>query len=435
MSISRSAPATLAAVTAALLVALAIASTASAATVEVRKEKPASGTAAVLEVLEAKDPAAEDNELSVHIVRETASDFEVELIDRIAALTPGSGCKGGGQAISTVTCTLHKPGPEIELAFRFDLGGGRNFFEASNLAFPLSYRGGSGKDVVVAGTNDDTIDPGAGEDTVYGNPGNDLLIAPAVPDVGNRYDLSQGFDTVSYAARTVPVHLKGKTVEASGGSDHLEAVENVVGGTADDVFDDEWPAGTFPAPAIPRIEGGPGNDLLESGVSGATLLGGPGDDTLIGGDDAPVPAGLKGPPPRSINHLSGEDGNDQALSGNARDLIDLGKGNDSAYAGASNDRIDGGPGKDLLDGDEGDDLVIGDAGSDRLYGGSGADRFFAARKVASGERHPLTEGPYDGRDQVGCGPDRDLAIANLWDTLRGCERVNLQPRPMHRHSH
>jgi len=433
MTISRSATATLVALSAVLLATLAIASAASAATVEVRQEKPASGTASVLEVLEARDPLAEDNELSAHIVAETASDFEIELIDRVAALTPGPGCKGGGPAISTVTCTLHKPGPELEVAFRFDLGGGSNFFEASNLAFPLTYLGGSGKDVVVAGTNDDTIDPGAGEDTVYGNPGNDLLIAPAIPDVGNRYDLSQGFDTVSYAARTVPVHLHGKTVEASGGSDYLEAVENVVGGAADDVFDDEWPAGTYPAPAIPQIEGGPGNDLLEGGVSGITLLGGPGDDTLLGGDDAPVPIGIKGPPPRGVNRLSGEAGNDLVLGGNARDLVDLGQGEDTAYAGASNDRIDGGPGKDLLDGDEGDDLVIGDAGSDRLFGGSGADRLFAARKVVNGERHPLTDGPYDGRDRVGCGPDRDLAIANPWDTLRGCERVSLQPRPKHRH--
>jgi Ca2+-binding RTX toxin-like protein len=432
MTISRRAAATLAAVTAVLLAALAIASAVSAATVEVRKEKPASGPASVLEVLEAKDAVAEDNELSVRVAAETASDFEVELIDRVAALTAGPGCKGGGRAISTVTCTLHKPGPEIELAFRFDLGGGHNFFEASNLAFPLSYLGGSGKDVVVAGTNDDTVDPGAGEDTVYGNPGNDLLIAPAIPDAGNRYDLGQGFDTVSYAARTVPVLLRGKTVEASGGSDTLEAVENIVGGAADDVFDDEWPAGTYPAPAIPQIEGGPGDDLLEGGVSGIALLGGPGDDTLIGGGDAPVPAGLKGPPPRGINRLSGEAGDDRILSGNARDLIDLGQGNDSAYAGASEDRIDGGPGRDLLDGDEGDDLVIGDAGSDRLFGGSGEDRLFAARKVLDGQPHPLTEGPYDGGDRVGCGPDGDRAFANPWDTVRGCERVVLQPRPKHR---
>jgi hypothetical protein len=411
---------------------LAIASTAAAATVEVRKEQPSSGTASVLETLEARDGAAEANELSVHIVAETDSAFEVEVIDRIAALTPGPGCKGGGAPISTVTCSLNKPGPAIAIAFRFELGGGHNFFEASNLSFPLTYLGGNGKDVVVAGLSDDTVDPGAGEDIVYGNPGNDLLLAPAVPDAGNRYDLSQGFDTVSYAARAVPVHLQGTTVESGGSRDQLEAVENVVGGSADDVFADEWPAGTYPAVAIPQIEGGPGNDLLEGGVSGATLIGGPGDDTLIGGDDAPVPAGVKGPAPRGINRLVGEGGDDEAFGGNARDLIDLGQGSDSAYAGAANDRVDGGAGKDLLDGDEGDDMVIGDGGSDRLFGGSGEDRLFAARKVRQDERHPLTDGPYDGRDRVGCGPDGDLAIANPWDTVRGCERVVLQPRPKHR---
>lgn len=413
---------------AAIAATMLFSSSALAATVEVRIEKPSSGPASRLEVLSVRDGGAEENELSAHIAHETASDFEVEVIDRIASLTPGPGCQGGGAPISTIACQLQKPGPEVEVGFEFDLGGGHNSFEASNLPFPLAYRGGDGKDVVVAGAGDDTIDPGAGEDIVYGNAGNDLLLAPAVADVGNRYDLSTGFDTVSYAARTAPVRLRGKTVEADGGSDALEAVENVIGGTGDDTFADEWLAGTYPAPAIPQIEGGPGNDLLEGGVSGISLFGGPGDDTLVGGGDPPIPFGAKGPPPRATNRLVGEGGDDRIFGGNARDLIDLGEGNDSAYAGASNDRLDGGPGKDLVDGDEGDDLVVGDAGSDRLFGGSGKDRLFAARRVAVGTR-PLTSGPYDGRDRVGCGPDSDLAIANPWDRVRRCERVRLQPKP------
>jgi len=420
----------LAAATAAMLAALAIASAASAATVEIRREN-LFGPASVREVLAVVDGGAEDNELSAHIVGETAGEFEMQVIDRIAALTPGPGCQGGGAPISIVTCLIHKPGPEIEVGFRFDLGGGHNFFEASNLAFPLTYRGGDGKDVVVTGFGDDTIEPGAGEDNVHGNPGNDLLLVPAAADVGNRYDLSQGFDTVSYAARTVPIHLRGKTVETNGSRDELEAVENLIGGNAADTFEDIWLPGTYPAPAIPQIEAGPGDDLLEGGVSGIRLLGGPGDDTLTGGDDALVPPGLKGAPPRGTNSLIGGEGDDLAYGASARDVIELGEGNDTAYAGASNDRLDGGVGKDFLDGDDGDDLVIGDAGSDRLLGGSGKDRLFAARKVKAGDRNPLAAGPFDWRDQLGCGPDRDWAVANPWDTRRGCERVALKPLPKH----
>lgn len=426
MTSSRSLTATLAALAAVLL----IASPASAAKVEVQVER-LTGPASQLERLEVEDDAGEDNELSAHIIGESGGDFEVQVIDRLAALTPGPGCKGGGPPVSTVTCLMHKPGPERSVDFEFDLGGGHNFFEASNLPFSLAYLGGDGDDVVVAGLNGDTIDPGAGEDIVYGNPGPDLLLASAVPDAGNRYDLGVGFDTVTYAARTVPVQLRGATVAASGGVDRLEAVENVIGGAAGDAMVDEWLPGAFPTPTFARLEGGPGDDLLQGGVSGAAFVGGPGDDTLIGGDDPPVPVDLKGPPPRGVNRLIGEEGNDLAFGGNARDLIDLGAGDDTAYAGASNDRLDGGRGKDLLDGDEDDDLVIGDGGSDRLFGGSGEDRLFAARKVTGGSR-PLTSGPYDGRDRVGCGPDRDRAFVNPWDTRRSCERVTLQPRPKRR---
>lgn len=152
---------------------------------------------------------------------------------------------------------------------------------------------------------------------------------------------------------------------------------------------------------------------------------------MIGGAAYPVPF-MKSPPPVLVNHLIAGGGNDLALGTEARDVIELGEGLDTAYAGGGNDRLDGGLGKDLLDGDEGNDLVIGDGGSDRLYGGSGEDRLFAARKVLVEKPRPLTSGPYDGDDQVGCGPDRDWAAANPWDTRRGCGKVLLQPRPRHR---
>ncbi|GAB2874601.1 hypothetical protein GCM10027277_49790 [Pseudoduganella ginsengisoli] len=55
------------------------------------------------------------------------------------------------------------------------------------------------------------------------------------------------------------------------------------------------------------------------------------------------------------------------------DYINLGDGDDYAYAGWGNDTVDGGNGNDIMYGRDGDDKLNGDAGDDILYGNNGND--------------------------------------------------------------
>lgn len=413
-----------------LLSAIALSPQASAAIVETQEQHGPTNQAE----LGIRDSAGESNELEIRI-GEAGADFEFQVRDYVAPLTAGPGCKALEAA--TVTCLLHRPGAGWSASLHLDLGGGkRNFFDASQLLLhpdlPITALGGPGEDVFVAGGGNDVLQPAGGQNAVYGNTGDDEIVAPTAADTGDYYDGGPGTDRLSYALRQQPVHLSGSAVAAAPGSDQMIAVEIVRGGGGNDTLVDGSSPSSSPSPIFAQLEGGPGDDLLEGGVAGGSLLGGPGNDILRGGDDFEVPAGLKGAPPHLTTHLIGEEGDDLAYGGEAADWIELGAGNDVAYGGGKKDRIDGGPGRDLLDGDEDADLVIGDRGFDRLFGGSGEDRLFAARRVAANDDHPLTSGRYDGRDQVGCGPDRDRASANPWDRARGCERVVLQPRPKHR---
>ena len=121
--------------------------------------------------------------------------------------------------------------------------------------------------------------------------------------------------------------------------------------------------------------GGPGADLLN---------GGRGEDTAdYGSSQARVNAYLNqtgnggdaaGDRFESIENLRGSRFDDQ-LGGNQDDnrLWGLG-GADRLYGGGGNDRLVGGPGDDELYGGAGEDTLSGGAGHDLLYGGDDYDR-------------------------------------------------------------
>lgn len=413
----------------ATLAALAIPAPAGAVTVETHKQ----GGTSEQGLLEVRDPVGESNELQIRIVGESGDYLEFQVHDFVAPVTAGPGCEEA--EAGTAICLVHKPGEGWKTGLHLDLGSGdRNFLDASQLLLhpdlPITAIGGPGEDVFVAGGGNDVLDPGAGQNAMYGNPGDDEIVAPATPDAGDVYDGGGGDgDRVSYERRLQPVHLSGGAVEAATGKDQLLGVEIVRGGEGDDTLIDGSSPSTSPTPNFARLEGAAGNDLLDSGVAGGMLLGGPGDDVLTGGLEFQVPFGLKGSPLHGVNHLLGEEGNDVAYGSSAEDLIELGAGDDSAYGGAGSDHLNGGAGEDLVVGGDGDDVVVGDGGFDRLFGSKGKDRIFAARWVAAGSVHPFTSGPYDGRDWVGCGADRDRAFLNPWDRRQRCEQVAQQPRP------
>lgn len=101
-------------------------------------------------------------------------------------------------------------------------------------------------------------------------------------------------------------------------------------------------------------------------------------------------------------------------------LLGTGKA-DRLVATASRTLLSGGSGRDLLLGGQRGDCLVGGAGDDRIEGGRGNDVL-----LGGSGRDRLRGGP--GRDRLDCGPGgRDVAIADLADTVRRCERVVRRP--------
>jgi Ca2+-binding RTX toxin-like protein len=116
------------------------------------------------------------------------------------------------------------------------------------------------------------------------------------------------------------------------------------------------------------VDGGAGNDVIQTAGGHDTAFGGDGDDLIStgGGDDS----------------VQGNDGNDSLYGGNGRDTLKGGAGDDDVFGGAGNDSmrgddgkdsLSGGDGKDTIDGGSDNDTILGGAGSDKLAGGDGDD--------------------------------------------------------------
>ncbi|MFC5423516.1 metallophosphoesterase [Bosea eneae] len=152
--------------------------------------------------------------------------------------------------------------------------------------------GTSGDDVILAGLGDDTVQASDGNDTVDGNEGDDVLDGEAGDDVlaggagddeliggagddrlaggagDDTLEGGDGADTADYADDTVGVTIDLAAGEAFGdaaGADALIAIENVIGGSGDDVLRGD--AGDN------RLDGGDGVDTLAlSGATGEIML-------------------------------------------------------------------------------------------------------------------------------------------------------------------
>jgi Ca2+-binding RTX toxin-like protein len=126
--------------------------------------------------------------------------------------------------------------------------------------------GGGGTDTILGGSGTDNADGGPGDgDVVRGDSGTDTLSGG-----------EGGNDIVSYASATrggVIVDL-GAGKAKGDGHDDLSGFEDVVGSPqADTIVGDGTPN---------RLDGGVGNDMLESGGGGGTAFGGPGSDDCNG---------------------------------------------------------------------------------------------------------------------------------------------------------
>jgi Ca2+-binding RTX toxin-like protein len=96
----------------------------------------------------------------------------------------------------------------------------------------------------------------------------------------------------------------------------------------------------------------------------------------------------------------GTNGSDRILGSRHRDTICARAGFDVVRAGAGNDWIDAGPGYDTITGGRGRDMVLGGGERDTILVRDGA------------------------RDDVSCGGQRDLVVADRFDRVSNdCERV------------
>lgn len=145
--------------------------------------------------------------------------------------------------------------------------------------------GGNGIDTIDGGADNDTIDGGAGNDIINGGSGDDSIVGGSGDDTidggtNNAVGAATGGDTANYSAATaaVTVDLSVMGVNATGtniGSDTLTNIENVTGGTGNDILRGDANAN--------RLTGGTGNDTINGRGGNDFLFGGTDDDTLIGG--------------------------------------------------------------------------------------------------------------------------------------------------------
>jgi phosphodiesterase/alkaline phosphatase D-like protein len=152
-------------------------------------------------------------------------------------------------------------------------------------------------------------------------------------------------------------------------------------------------AGVDKSFGTPRATG-PGGRVIR-----CTIYGTQGVDVLVGTDGNDILCGLGG-----NDRLVGRGGNDLLVGGPGNDLLVGGAGKDILQAGSGNDVLNGGLGADRLEGGDGADQLLGGAGRDLLLGGRGSDSIAARdrnRDVVDGGRGFDTAVVDEDLDRVG----------------------------------
>ncbi len=234
--------------------------------------------------------------------------------------------------------------------------------------------GGSGDDILIGDDSANVLTGGSGNDILVGEAGNDILVGEAGNDTylltpGDTDTITEvaggGNDTLDYSAYLAdsPVTVDLAAGTATGTAAGLAYIENVIGGSGDDILTGDLNAN--------ELTGGSGNDTLAGGSGNDILAGGPGDDTYVlapgGGTDTVVE--LEGEGSDTLDYsayLADSPVTVDLVAGTATGTAGLayienvigGSANDTLTGNDSANRLDGGPGSDTLTGGAGDDTCV-----------------------------------------------------------------------------
>lgn len=251
-------------------------------------------------------------------------------------ITIGPGCDPGG-ALNKATCPVPSGTPLAVTVGLGDLNDSANLSAVANAVATLT--GGTGDDTLTGTGKNDTLRGEDGEDRLKGLEGADVLDgganATGAPTPGSGVTPGPDrADTADYSERTAGINVSLDGVANDTDGDTLTNVENVDGGSGNDLVVGD--AGTN------RFYGYAGND---------TLAGGGGDDALIG--DFGGAAG-------GNDVLNGEDGDDYLSGGVGSDQLGGGAGDDflmgSGFFGPAPDDVKR-DGDDTYNGGEGVDTA------------------------------------------------------------------------------
>ena len=267
--------------------------------------------------------------------------------------------------------------------------------EGDNVAGGIDIvRGGSGGDSLSGGAGPDYLEGRGGTDSLFGSGGDDILLPGS--GIGDGVVGGDGNDTAAYGDRSANLSLSpdGVANDGASGENHNLLVENLIGGSGDDLLTGTTGSNGF--------QGGPGTDHLDyanhapgihASANGVADDGGVGEQDYVGSD---------------IENISGTPGPDVIIGGVAHNLL-TGRG------GA--DEISGGGGDDALAGDGDDDVLRGDGGDDDLNGGSGHDVAWGgpgADGIDAGDGNDVLHGE-PGADTLFAGTGNDTLSGELGD--------------------
>ncbi|MGP4111860.1 calcium-binding protein [Streptomyces sp. 4N509B] len=117
-------------------------------------------------------------------------------------------------------------------------------------------------------------------------------------------------------------------------------------------------------PGVSVVDGGDGSDEMHA-HSAKTIIGGAGDDMLMGGL---VMLGGDG-----MDHLMGDDRDQELRGGRGMDHVEAFGGADVVYGNSGEDHVTGGRGDDVISGGPDNDTLYGNSGNDTIRGGGGDD--------------------------------------------------------------